>query len=68
MLVVQPSLSQTGALLGGFAQGTGQPVLGIALSAIAFHLVWGAIFGYMSSAFLRIKAFKMSRREEDMQK
>jgi hypothetical protein len=68
-LIVQPSLSETGTLFAaGFAQGTGQLVLGIALSAIAFHLVWGAIFGYMSSAFLRIKAFKMSRLEEDMQK
>lgn len=64
VLVVQPSLAGTGALLAGsFTQGTGQLVLGIGLSAIAFHLVWGAIFGYMSSAFLRIKAFRTSRLE-----
>lgn len=67
VLVVQPSLSETGAFFaGGFAQGTGQLVLGIGFSAIVFHLVWGAIFGYMSSAFLRINAFKMSRLEEGM--
>lgn len=63
ILVVQPSLSETNTLFAGFAQGTGQLVLGIALSAIVFHLVWGAIFGYMSSAFLRIKAFKMTNTE-----
>jgi hypothetical protein len=61
-LVVQPSLGQTGALFAAL-QDSGQLVFGIGLSAIAFHLVWGAIFGYMTSALLRIKAFRMAHPE-----
>ncbi|MGI0020705.1 MAG: hypothetical protein ACREAY_09580 [Nitrososphaera sp.] len=62
-LMVQPSLSRSGQL-GEYLQllplDAGQFVWGIALSAIVFHLVWGAIFGYMASALMRIQAFKLA--------
>jgi hypothetical protein len=32
-----------------------QSLRGIAISAIAFHIVWGAIFGFIISSLLRIK-------------
>jgi hypothetical protein len=31
---------------------------GIAISAIVFHIIWGAIFGFISSSLLRAKAFR----------
>ena len=36
----------------------GQSFTGIAISAIAFHVVWGAIFGYILSSLLRIRIHK----------
>jgi hypothetical protein len=42
--------------LQGTLSGNGQFVMGIAVSAIAFHMVWGAIFGYISSSLMRIRA------------
>jgi hypothetical protein len=32
-----------------------QSFRGIAISAIAFHIIWGAIFGFIISSFLRIR-------------
>jgi hypothetical protein len=64
-LLVQPSISrisfslaQSMPLQSAALGNANQFVWGIAFSAIAFHLVWGAIFGYMISAFLRIRAFR----------
>jgi hypothetical protein len=73
-LVVRPSLERAGASLGPLFV-SDQFVLGIALSAIAFHLVWGAAFGYVSSSLLRIRVFRAlplakkgaDGREEDTQ-
>lgn len=62
LLVVQPPLSQ----VSGSMPFAGQPVWGIALSAIAFHGVWGAIFGYVASTLMRIRAFRMEHKEEGM--
>lgn len=69
--VVQPSIARISGLLAtSFPEqsivfgGTGQFVWGIALSAIAFHIIWGAIFGYMTSAFMRIRAFRMAHPKE----
>ena len=56
LLVVQPSLSNRIDM-----PFTGQPVWGIALSAIAFHAVWGAIFGYVTSTLMRIRAFRIQQ-------
>jgi hypothetical protein len=70
-LLVQPSMARISHLLAqsmplqSAALGNAdQFVWGIALSAIVFHLVWGAIFGYMTSAFLRIKAFRAAHPGE----
>lgn len=60
--VVQPSLERAGA--GPLLAAVGQPVWGIALSAIAFHLVWGAIFGYVTSALMRVVAFRAAHPQK----
>lgn len=63
-LLIQPSLDRIVMLS---AIGTQKPILsdniskditGIAISAIVFHIIWGAIFGFVSSSLLRIKAAK----------
>lgn len=60
VLLVQPaiaSLPAQSAIVGQMEQS----VWGITLSAVAFHLVWGAIFGYVASSLVRIRAFRMTR-------
>jgi hypothetical protein len=66
-LLIQPSISRVtllhshNTLSQGATVGiTDQFVWDITLIAIPFHLVWGAIFGYMTSAFLRIMAFRVT--------
>jgi hypothetical protein len=63
-LLVQPSIPRIVTLL---AVSTNHPILsdninesfrGIAISAIVFHIIWGAIFGFIASSLLRAKAFK----------
>jgi hypothetical protein len=41
----------------------GQSFSGIAISAIAFHVVWGAIFGYIISSLLRIRIYNNRRNK-----
>jgi hypothetical protein len=36
----------------------------IALGAIAFHLIWGAIFSYIMRSLVRIREFKIRRRQQ----
>jgi len=38
------------------ANSLGQSMTGIVISAIAFHVIWGAIFGFIISSLLRIKS------------
>ncbi len=40
----------------------GQLSRGIAISAVVFHVVWGAIFGFIISSLLRIKVYNKNRR------
>lgn len=40
----------------------GQLSRGIAISAVVFHVVWGAIFGFIISSLLRIKVYNNNRR------
>jgi hypothetical protein len=63
-LLVQPSIPHIVTLL---AVSTNHAILsdninesfrGIAISAIVFHIIWGAIFGFISSSLLRAKAFR----------
>lgn len=62
VLLVQPSMQNIVSLLPESLQGTlagnNQFVAGIASSAVAFHMVWGAIFGYISSSLMRIRALR----------
>jgi hypothetical protein len=71
IVVVQPSIVRISGLLtqsfpeqSAIFSGTVQIVWGIALSAAAFHLAWGAIFGYMTSSLMRIRAFRMANSKE----
>jgi hypothetical protein len=36
----------------------------IALGAIAFHLIWGAIFSYIMRSLVRIREFKIRRQQQ----
>lgn len=64
-LLVQPSLPRIASLapLQGTALNMGQLVWGIAISAIAFHMAWGAIFGYIASSLTRIRALHVAELE-----
>ncbi len=60
ILLVQPAIASLSAQ-SALASQMERSVWGIALSAIAFHLVWGAIFGYVASSLIRIRAFRMAQ-------
>jgi hypothetical protein len=63
--IIQPSIGRITEILSERQENTalsvfdgnnlGQSLRGIAISAIAFHIVWGAIFGFIISSLLRIK-------------
>jgi hypothetical protein len=67
-LIIQPSIGRIAEILSETQEGTvlsvfdinnlGQSLRGIATSAIAFHIVWGAIFGFIISSLLRIRISK----------
>ena len=72
-LIIQPSIGRIAEILTlGQNNNTsfsvfdidnlGQSFRGIALSAIVFHVVWGAIFGYIISSLLRIRIYNNNRR------
>jgi hypothetical protein len=64
-LIIQPSidriieivpLSQENTMLSVFdSSNLSQSFRGIAISAVAFHIIWGAIFGFIISSLLRIR-------------
>jgi hypothetical protein len=64
-LIIQPSIgriteilseTQESAVLSALdINNLGQSLRGIAISAIAFHIVWGAIFGFVISSLVRIR-------------
>jgi hypothetical protein len=64
-LLIQPSINYIVTVLAldsqrqVLADDINQSIRNIALAAIAFHLIWGAIFGYMMTSLLRIRAFKI---------
>lgn len=69
-LFIQPATSriveilqsgQENTMLSVFdANSLGQSMMGIVISAIAFHVIWGAIFGFIISSLLRIKSNSLS--------
>lgn len=69
-LFIQPSTSRIVEILQSGQENTipsvfdanslGQSMMGIVISAIAFHVIWGAIFGFIISSLLRIKSNSLS--------
>jgi hypothetical protein len=41
-------------------------ITNIALIAIVFHLVWGALFGFSISSLLRIRVYKIKQHYKDI--
>lgn len=66
MLLVQPSIQRITLLIGASSNlpasssNISQFVGTVTIGAIAFHLIWGAIFGYIMSAMIRIGAHRMN--------
>ena len=66
VILIQPSIGSIAQILGSGqedamlsvfdANSLGRSFMGIVMSAIAFHVIWGAIFGFIISSFLRIKS------------
>jgi hypothetical protein len=73
-LIIQPSIGKIAEILSLGQNNTsfsvfdinnlGQSFTSIAISAIVFHVVWGAIFGYIISSLLRIRIYNNNRRHE----
>ncbi|MBD0360144.1 MAG: hypothetical protein ICV56_05470 [Nitrososphaeraceae archaeon] len=71
-LLVEPSINRITIVLAIESQDIvlsetiNQSIRNIAISAIAFHLVWGAIFGFIISSLLRIRLFKIKQHYKDI--
>ena len=73
-LIIQPSIGRIAEILSLGQNNTsfsvfdvdylGQSITGIAISAVAFHIVWGAIFGFIISSLLRIRIYNNNRRHK----
>jgi hypothetical protein len=74
VLIIQPSIGRIEEVLSLGRNSTpftvfdisnlGQSFTGITISAIAFHILWGAIFGYIISSLLRIKIYNKNIRNK----
>jgi len=64
VLLVLPSLDRIATFLPLTLQETilsgraGEFVAGIAVSAVVFHVLWGAIFGYIASSLMKISVYR----------
>ena len=71
-LLVEPSINRITIMLAiesqhiVLSEDINQSIRNIAISAIAFHLVWGAIFGFIISSLLRIRLFKIKQHYKDI--
>jgi hypothetical protein len=71
-LLVEPSINRITIILAiesqhiVLSENINQSIRNIAISAIAFHLVWGAIFGFIISSLLRIRLFKIKQHYKDI--
>ncbi|HET7344245.1 MAG TPA: hypothetical protein VFJ05_00045 [Nitrososphaeraceae archaeon] len=71
-LLIQPSMQRIVVILAIAWQKTiladelSHSITNIALVAIVFHLVWGAIFGYVMSSLLRIRVYKIKQHYRDI--
>ena len=71
-LLIQPSIQRIVVVLAVTSQ---QPILSedlshsvanITLMAIVFHLIWGAIFGFIMSSLLQIREFRIKQHYTDI--
>jgi hypothetical protein len=71
-LLIQPSIQHIVVVLAIASQ---QPILSedlshsatnIALMAIVYHMIWGAVFGFIMSSLLRIREFKIKQHYVDI--
>jgi hypothetical protein len=71
-LLVEPSINRITIVLAiesqhiVLSENINQSIRNIAISAIAFHLVWGAIFGFIISSLLRIRLYKIKQHYKDI--
>jgi hypothetical protein len=70
--LVEPSINRITIMLAiesqhiVLSENINQSIRNIAISAIAFHLVWGAIFGFIISSLLRIRLYKIKQHYKDI--
>jgi predicted transcriptional regulator len=71
-LLVQPSINRITMTLAVESQQAvlsediNQSIRNIVLNAVVFHLVWGAIFGFIISCLLRIRLFRIKQHYNDI--
>src|SRR5215471_9243190 len=71
-LLIQPSIQRIVVILAIawqkaiLADQLSHSITNIALTAIVFHLVWGAIFGFAMSSLLRIRVYKIKQHYNDI--
>ena len=70
--LVEPSINRITIMLAVESQhivlseNINQSIRSIAISAIAFHLIWGAIFGFIISSLLRIRLYRIKQHYKDI--
>jgi hypothetical protein len=70
--LVQPAINSITTMLAiesqdpVFSEEINQSIRNITLTAIAFHLIWGAIFGFIISSLLRIRLFRIKQHYNDI--
>ncbi len=71
-LLIQPSIQRIVVILAiawqkaVLADQISHSITNIALIAIVFHLVWGALFGFAISSLLRIRVYKIKQHYKDI--
>jgi hypothetical protein len=61
IFLVQPSIQHI-----VISEEISKSVINISLLAILFHMIWGAIFGFIMSSLLRIRVFKIKQHYVDI--
>jgi len=72
VLLIQPTIQHIVVILAVSSQQIilseqiSRSVINISLIAIVFHMIWGAIFGFIMSSLLRIRVFKIKQHYVDI--
>ena len=72
VLLIQPSIQHIVVVLAVssqkmiLSQQLSQSVINISYAAILFHMIWGAIFGFIIDSLLRIRVFKIKQHYLDI--